>query len=97
MIQAQQHSCAHSLPGQLLEIQQQLNLTGSANPRIEREDIDDIQSSGEHVEEEHFDFLYGSDGPRAVRISTIDNFQGEEAILLCFHSCATTTMARLAS
>jgi hypothetical protein len=56
-----------------------MKITGSTNARIEHEDIDDLQSAGEHVEEEHYDFLYGSDERRAVRISTIDNFQGEEA------------------
>ncbi len=56
-----------------------MKLTGSANAIIECEDIDDLHSAGEHVEEEHYDFLYGSDERRAVRISTIDNFQGEEA------------------
>jgi superfamily I DNA and/or RNA helicase len=66
-------------PSELLEIQQQMKSTGSANARIEHEDIDDLQSAGEHVDEEHSDFLYGSDERRAVRISTIDNFQGEEA------------------
>ena len=53
--------------------------TGSVNARIEHEDIDDLHNAGEHVEEEHYDFLYGSNERRAVRISTIDNFQGEEA------------------
>ncbi len=56
-----------------------MKLTGSVNARIELEDIDDLQSAGEHVEEEHYDFLFGRDGPRAVRISIMDNFQGEEA------------------
>jgi superfamily I DNA and/or RNA helicase len=83
--------------GQLLETQQQRKLTCSANARIEREAMDDLQSAGEHVEEEHFDFLYGSDERRAVRISTIDNFRAEEADIVCFSSCATTTKARLAS
>ncbi len=46
---------------QLLEIQQQMKITGSASERIEHEDIDDLQRAGEHVEEEHYDFLYGSD------------------------------------
>ncbi len=64
--------------GQLLEIQQLTKITGSANTRIDREDIDDLHSAEEHVEEEHYDFFYGSDGPRAVRISTINNFQDQE-------------------
>ncbi len=42
--------------GQLLEIQQQMKITGSANARIECENMDDLQSAGEHAEEEHFDF-----------------------------------------
>jgi hypothetical protein len=56
-----------------------MKLTGSANARIEHGDIDDLQSAGEHVEEEHYDFLFGSYERRAARISTIDNFQGKEA------------------
>ncbi len=74
-----------------------MKLTGSANARIEHGDIDGLQSAGEHVEEEHFDFLYGNDEQRAVRISTIDNFQGEEADIAVLSLCATTTKARLAS
>jgi hypothetical protein len=65
--------------GHLLEIKHQMKLTGSANERVEHEDIDDLRSAGERVEEEHNDFFYGNDERRAVRISTIDNFQGEEA------------------
>ena len=65
--------------GQFLEIQRQMKLTGSANERVEHEDIDDLRSAGERVEEEHNDFFYGNDERRAVRISTIDNFQGEKA------------------
>ncbi len=56
-----------------------MKLAGSTNARIEHEDIDDLHSAGEHVEEEHYDFLHDSDKRRVVRISTIDNFQGEEA------------------
>ncbi len=44
----------------LLAIQQQMKLTGSVNARIEHEDIDDLHSAGEQVEEEHYDYLYGS-------------------------------------
>jgi hypothetical protein len=56
-----------------------MKLTGSANARIEHENIDDIQSAGKQVEEEHYDSLYESDERLAVLISTIDKFQGEEA------------------
>ncbi len=77
--------------GQFLEIQQQMKLTGSVDARIEREDIDDLQSTGDHVEEEHYDLTYGSDKRRAVRISTIDNFQGEEADVVVLSLGATTT------
>ncbi len=56
-----------------------MNLTGSANARIEHENIDDLHCAGDHVEEEHCDFLYGSNERRAVRVSIFVNFQGERA------------------
>jgi superfamily I DNA and/or RNA helicase len=56
-----------------------MKLTGSAKARTEDEDMDDLHTAGEHVGEEHYDLSNGSNERRAVRISTIDNFQSEEA------------------